>query len=71
MYTRNLPYKQRKARKVFEAYLKHKGHKAQVYKFTTQLFKEPDYKIAGFNIAIERGVYLGKTCIYYSLIANK
>ena len=69
MDIKTLGYKQtRKSKRIFEAYLKHKGHRAEVYKFTTQLFKEPDFKIAGFKIAILRGEYLGKDCIYYSLI---
>ena len=58
----------KKLQRVIPEYLKHKGHQAQIYKFTTQLFKEPDYKIAGFKIAIKEGEYLGKDCVYYSLI---
>jgi hypothetical protein len=66
---KTLGYKQtRKSRRIFSAYLKHKGHRAQVYKFTTQLFKKPVYKVGGFNIAVTRGEYFGKDCIYYSLI---
>ena len=61
---KTLGYKQtRKSVRVFKAYLKHKGHEAQVYKFTTQLFKEPAYKVAGFKIAIQAGTYLNKSCI--------
>jgi len=52
---------------VFKKFLERK-HTAEVYKFTTELYAEPVYKIAGFKIAIERGVYLGKDCIFYSLI---
>ena len=63
----NRKYK-KKLQRVIPEYLKHKGHRAEVYKFTTQLFKEPDFKIAGFKIAILRGEYLGKDCIYYSLV---
>jgi hypothetical protein len=66
---KTLGYKQtRKSKRIFEAYLKHKGYDADCYKFTTQLFKEPVLFVAGFKIAIERGVYLGETCVFYSLI---
>jgi len=59
--------KHKKALKVFKKFLERK-HTAEVYKFTTELHAEPVYKIAGFKIAIERGVYLGKDCIFYSFI---
>lgn len=66
---KTLGYKQtRKSRRIFEAYLKHKGHQAEVYKFTTVLFKVPDYKVAGFKLAVQHGEYLNKSCVYYSLI---
>ena len=60
--------KQRKMQRVISAYLKHKGHEAQVYKFTAVLFKVPSYRVAGLKIAVQDGEYLGKSCVFDSLI---
>lgn len=58
-----------KARKVFKKYLQHKGHEADQYILSYTLFKEPVLFVGGWKIAIERGSFMGKTRIYYSLIA--
>jgi hypothetical protein len=60
--------KQKRLQRVIPAYLKHKGQIADVYRFTTELHAVPSYRIAGLNIAIQRGEYLGKDCLFYSLV---
>jgi len=60
--------KQRKVTEVLTKYLRYKGLEADIFKFTTKLHKDPDYSICGYNIAVQRSEYLGKDCIYFSIV---